>query len=178
MLKCKTYTYHYDCFTCDMCNKRFMPGDEYQFNENLLLCKNDLANICRKSITNEDSYGSSIESPPSCTRSTSQQATHSLVDMTTSCSGNYKAELDYSMEHEGRLYIDEYGCGYMKGKCLGSRGHWVLFGACHLTTCFAISHLNDKHACRLGYTHTHTRTHAYFCCCWGWCRSNCIVHTA
>ncbi len=111
ILKCKTYTYHYDCFTCDLCNKRFMPGEEYQFNENLLICKKDLMNLSRNPKMNEDSYGSSVESPSSaCAR----QVPNNFADATGP--GSYKEDFDYSMEHEGRLYIDDYGCSYTRGE--------------------------------------------------------------
>ena len=44
-MKCKMLIYHYDCFNCDICNKKFQPGDEYLIkNNNLLVCKEDSIN--------------------------------------------------------------------------------------------------------------------------------------
>jgi hypothetical protein len=44
-MKCKMLIYHYDCFSCDICNKKFQPGDEYLIkNNNLLICKEDSIN--------------------------------------------------------------------------------------------------------------------------------------
>lgn len=81
VMKFKTkLNYHLDCFYCDLCNKKLLPGDEFQLKDNnLLLCKEDSlvyqqesnrqfnnSNISAHTF-DESSYspsgGSSIESP-------------------------------------------------------------------------------------------------------------------
>lgn len=45
VMKCKMFIYHYDCFNCDICNKKFQPGDEFLIKDNnMLVCKEDSVN--------------------------------------------------------------------------------------------------------------------------------------
>ena len=44
IMKCKMLIYHYDCFNCDICNKKFQPGDEYLIKSDMLICKEDSIN--------------------------------------------------------------------------------------------------------------------------------------
>ncbi len=39
VMKSRHKTYHFDCFFCDSCNKKLLPGDEYQMREESLNCK-------------------------------------------------------------------------------------------------------------------------------------------
>ncbi len=52
--------YHYDCFNCDICNKKFQPGDEYLIKSDMLICKED-------SINNNERITSTPAAPSSLT---------------------------------------------------------------------------------------------------------------
>lgn len=40
-MKSKQKLYHYDCFLCNVCNRKLMPGDEYLIKDDMLYCKDD-----------------------------------------------------------------------------------------------------------------------------------------
>ena len=41
IMKCKSRIYHMDCFSCSVCHKKLLPGDEFQLKNELLYCKKD-----------------------------------------------------------------------------------------------------------------------------------------
>ena len=43
VMKSRSKTFHYECFSCNVCHKKLQPGDEYQLVNDLLFCKEDLA---------------------------------------------------------------------------------------------------------------------------------------
>jgi hypothetical protein len=52
VMKSKNKTYHFDCFYCDSCNKKLLPGDEYQMREESLNCKECALITQSSSLTN------------------------------------------------------------------------------------------------------------------------------
>jgi len=54
-MKSKHKTYHFDCFFCDSCNKKLLPGDEYQMKEESLNCKDCTLITQSSSLTNTTS---------------------------------------------------------------------------------------------------------------------------
>lgn len=40
-MKSKSKIYHVECFCCNVCGKKLLPGDEYQLRNELLVCKED-----------------------------------------------------------------------------------------------------------------------------------------
>ncbi|CAF0816606.1 unnamed protein product [Brachionus calyciflorus] len=45
VMKAKSNIYHYNCFACNTCNKKLLPGDEYQIKDDQLYCKEDALNM-------------------------------------------------------------------------------------------------------------------------------------
>ena len=69
-MKCKMFIYHYECFNCDICSKKFQPGDEYLIKENnLLICKEDFLNneLSTQSVNRITSTPASLSSSSSLT---------------------------------------------------------------------------------------------------------------
>ena len=60
VMRSKSKIYHYDCFSCHVCNRKLLPGDEYQTRDDILFCKEDaLASITNNPVTISNNNNSS-----------------------------------------------------------------------------------------------------------------------
>ncbi len=44
VIRSKSKIFHFDCFSCSICNRKLLPGDEYQLKNDMLFCKEDSMN--------------------------------------------------------------------------------------------------------------------------------------
>ena len=122
VMKSKSKVYHLDCFCCNLCSKKLMPGEEYyQAKDGVLYCKEDSASILYSSsyssmisfnqqyisstmsVTPESSVTSSSFSPCTGSSSSSSSSSSSLVD-----SPNYNHMGYQHIQQQLLLRADKY----------------------------------------------------------------------
>ncbi|XP_075249021.1 uncharacterized protein LOC142341734 [Convolutriloba macropyga] len=57
--------YHVDCFSCNVCFKQLLPGDEYAIREDLIFCREDMVELMAQSTENHptDPQNRTCENP-------------------------------------------------------------------------------------------------------------------
>lgn len=127
IMKSRSKIYHFECFCCNVCNKKLLPGDEYQIREEQLYCKEDAVvnlnsnfqstntqlylsnlngyNSSTMAITPEHSVSSSSYSPSTNSSSSSVVDSPNNLSNYTSLSNN---SFNYTNSHITASHFNSY----------------------------------------------------------------------
>ena len=58
--------YHVECFSCNVCFKQLLPGDEYAIRDDLIFCRDDMVELMTSSAAANANQSPNQNSLPTC----------------------------------------------------------------------------------------------------------------